>query len=141
MARKTRIKKKAEMEAMGDRVLALMVENERLRNLVQQQLPTISVQGLLASDMTLPKNIMAMVYQMVRNNDKSEMNEISIKQRSFCLVNPNANDYPIVYTSPGFMQLTGYSREETIGRNCRFLQGPDTDMSEVRLTNYIPCKQ
>lgn len=27
--------------------------------------------------------------------------------------------------------MTGYSREEVIGRNCRFLQGPDTDQDTV----------
>ncbi|UKZ50035.1 hypothetical protein TrVGV298_004290 [Trichoderma virens] len=34
---------------------------------------------------------------------------------------PNA---PIVYASPGFYELTGYSPSETMGRNCRFLQYP-----------------
>ncbi|KAL7799243.1 putative PAS domain protein envoy [Trichoderma ceciliae] len=34
---------------------------------------------------------------------------------------PNA---PIVYTSPGFSQLTGYTPQEIMGRNCRFLQDP-----------------
>ncbi|RFU78226.1 pas domain-containing [Trichoderma arundinaceum] len=34
---------------------------------------------------------------------------------------PNA---PIVYASPGFYQLTGYSPQEIMGRNCRFLQHP-----------------
>eukprot|EP01043_Picozoa_sp_COSAG02_P019216 COSAG02_NODE_919_length_15936_cov_5.055314_6_plen_129_part_00 len=29
------------------------------------------------------------------------------------------------------VQLTGYSREEVVGRNCRFLQGPRTDQETV----------
>jgi PAS domain-containing protein len=32
-----------------------------------------------------------------------------------------------VYVNDAFTRLTGYSREECIGRNCRFLQGPGTD--------------
>ncbi|RNJ25739.1 PAS domain-containing protein [Halosegnis longus] len=36
-------------------------------------------------------------------------------------------DYPVVYTNDGFLDITGYDREEVLGRNCRFLQGPDTD--------------
>ena len=35
-------------------------------------------------------------------------------------------DHPIIYASPKFSQLTGYSREETLGRNFGFLHGPDT---------------
>jgi PAS domain S-box-containing protein len=33
---------------------------------------------------------------------------------------------PLVYVNDGFLELTGYPREEAIGRNCRFLQGEDT---------------
>ncbi len=36
-------------------------------------------------------------------------------------------DYPTVYANDGFLEMTGYDREEVLGRNCRFLQGPDTD--------------
>ena len=36
-------------------------------------------------------------------------------------------DNPIIYVNPAFERLTGYSAEEAIGRNCRFLQGPETD--------------
>lgn len=43
------------------------------------------------------------------------------------LVTEARGDYPIVLASGGFRQLTGYEPEEAIGRNCRFLQGPDTD--------------
>ncbi|WP_172642238.1 PAS domain-containing protein [Allocoleopsis franciscana] len=36
-------------------------------------------------------------------------------------------DNPIIYCNPAFLKITGYSQEEVIGRNCRFLQGHDTD--------------
>ncbi len=36
-------------------------------------------------------------------------------------------DNPIIYANKGFERLTGYSVERVLGRNCRFLQGPDTD--------------
>lgn len=35
-------------------------------------------------------------------------------------------DTPLIYASDGFLDLTGYSRDEVIGRNCKFLQGPGT---------------
>lgn len=36
-------------------------------------------------------------------------------------------DYEVVYANPAFEKLTGYAASEIVGRNCRFLQGPDTD--------------
>lgn len=35
-------------------------------------------------------------------------------------------DNPIIYTNPGFSRLTGYSADEVLGHNCRFLQGERT---------------
>ncbi|MDX1409148.1 MAG: PAS domain-containing protein, partial [Saprospiraceae bacterium] len=41
------------------------------------------------------------------------------------------DDQPLVYLNEGFCKLTGYQREEALGHNCRFLQGPDTDRQVV----------
>jgi diguanylate cyclase (GGDEF)-like protein/PAS domain S-box-containing protein len=43
-----------------------------------------------------------------------------------------ADDEPIVYVNPTFERITGYAADEVIGRNCRFLQGEETD--PLRLT-------
>jgi PAS domain S-box-containing protein len=40
-------------------------------------------------------------------------------------------DNPIIYASPGFERLTGYTAAEVVGRNCRFLQGTDSDRQAV----------
>jgi PAS domain S-box-containing protein len=40
-------------------------------------------------------------------------------------------DCPIIYCNSAFLEITGYSRDEIIGRNCRFLQGTDTDPDAV----------
>jgi PAS domain S-box-containing protein len=40
-------------------------------------------------------------------------------------------DRPLIYINEGFERLTGYSVAETLGRNCRFLQGPGTDPAAV----------
>ena len=40
-------------------------------------------------------------------------------------------DNPIIFANDAFLALTGYKRDEVIGRNCRFLQGPDTDPAGV----------
>jgi diguanylate cyclase (GGDEF)-like protein/PAS domain S-box-containing protein len=41
-------------------------------------------------------------------------------------------DCPIIYINAGFERLSGYSYEDVMGRNCRFLQGAETDPASVR---------
>ena len=48
------------------------------------------------------------------------------------LSDPNLPDCPLIYVNEAFATLTGYRPEEVIGRNCRFLQGPDSDPTAVR---------
>ncbi|MFB6142161.1 MAG: bacterio-opsin activator domain-containing protein, partial [Halorientalis sp.] len=39
---------------------------------------------------------------------------------------PDRTDNPLVYANAAFERITGYPRDEVLGRNCRFLQGPAT---------------
>ncbi|WP_440988308.1 bacterio-opsin activator domain-containing protein [Haloarchaeobius baliensis] len=48
------------------------------------------------------------------------------------IADANAPDMPLVYVNESFVRLTGYEREDAIGRNCRFLQGEDSDPEAVR---------
>jgi diguanylate cyclase (GGDEF)-like protein/PAS domain S-box-containing protein len=51
------------------------------------------------------------------------------------ITDANQPDNPIVYANPAFERITGYSTEEVLGRNCRFLQRHDSDqpaLEEVR---------
>lgn len=48
------------------------------------------------------------------------------------ITDPNVEDNPIIYCNRGFEKITGYSKSEVIGQNCRFLQGPDTDQTTVK---------
>lgn len=47
------------------------------------------------------------------------------------VTDPNLPDNPIVFANRAFQELSGYSSEELVGRNCRFLQGPATDRAEI----------
>lgn len=42
------------------------------------------------------------------------------------IADATADDEPLVYVNDAFVDITGYTREEAIGRNCRFLQGAET---------------
>lgn len=54
---------------------------------------------------------------------------------SFLITDPGISGHPIVYASIGFLKMSGYAREEVLGRNGRIFQGPRTDrrsVSEIR---------
>ncbi len=44
---------------------------------------------------------------------------------------PTKSDNPIIAVNAAFCALTGYSEAEVIGRNCRFLRGPDTENGQT----------
>ncbi|EWY37921.1 hypothetical protein N825_16085 [Skermanella stibiiresistens SB22] len=44
------------------------------------------------------------------------------------LTNPSLPDNPIILVNEAFLSLTGYERDEVMGRNCRFLAGEETDV-------------
>lgn len=48
------------------------------------------------------------------------------------ITDPTSHDNPIVYVNDAFLTLTGYEREEILGRNCRFLQGPETNSDDLQ---------
>nr|AML77642.1 putative LOV domain-containing protein [Encalypta streptocarpa] len=56
---------------------------------------------------------------------------LSTFQQTFVVSDATQPDFPILYASAGFFSMTGYTPKEVIGRNCRFLQGPGTDMQDI----------
>lgn len=52
-------------------------------------------------------------------------------QEGITISDPRTPDNPVVYANDSFLRLTGYVLDEVVGRNCRFLQGPDTDPQAV----------
>ena len=52
--------------------------------------------------------------------------------RSIVISDPFQKDCPMVFISKEFSKHTGYSIKDSIGKNCRFLQGPETDESDVQ---------
>ncbi len=52
---------------------------------------------------------------------------VSASVDGITICDPNQPDDPLIYVSPGFEGMTGYSRQEVLGKNCRFLQRGDHD--------------
>ena len=60
---------------------------------------------------------------------------VEMTRMPMLVTDPNQQDNPIVFVNNAFLDLTGYGEQDVIGRNCRMLQGPETDqrtIAEVR---------
>jgi len=47
------------------------------------------------------------------------------------VTDPHQPGHPIIFANDAFLSMTGYSRDEVTGVNCRFLQGPHTDPQSI----------
>ena len=56
---------------------------------------------------------------------------IEMTRMPMILTDPSLPDNPIVFANKAFLDLTGYEEDEILGRNCRFLQGAQTDRAAV----------
>ena len=72
--------------------------------------------------------------EQVPGDDAAEavVDSIRLSPIATVITDPRQPDNPIVEANPAFTALTGYAREEIVGRNCRFLAGNATDAAARR---------
>lgn len=56
---------------------------------------------------------------------------IELTRMPMLVTDPRQPDNPIIFANRAFLAMTGYEIDEVLGRNCRFLQGPDTDRDTI----------
>ncbi|MBP9152478.1 MAG: PAS domain S-box protein, partial [Flavobacteriales bacterium] len=86
------------------------------------------------------KVMQAFVWDLTERKKAEE--EIRVRNRAFASVgdgimitDPKQNDNPIIYCNAKFLDITGYSSNEVIGRNPRFLQGEKSDKTTKSAIN------
>jgi PAS domain S-box-containing protein len=62
---------------------------------------------------------------------KAELLTESEREQSVVITDPALPGNPIIFVSDEFEAQTGYAPKEVLGRNCRFLQGPETDQETI----------
>ena len=92
--------------------------------------------NLVSSDSS---RILCVVFHDISKRRKAE-EELLLRDRAIeaigqgiVISDPNQPDTPVIYVNAAFEKLTGYSRDEVVGRNCRFMQGTDTDPAAVEI--------
>lgn len=66
-------------------------------------------------------------------NSSALLSSIDLMGVGLAITNPNLKDNPLVYVNKGFEMITGYSKEEVMMRNLRFLQGEETDKEHLEV--------
>lgn len=159
-ARKCREKKKYELENLQEEEKLLREENLRLRALIRSKMPDQAQnivskccysserarhlnpyifqqavgedgEGMTSSSSPTAMAAPSSPTAQLGRNDFDLIESLSAGKQSFVLTDPRLPDNPIVYCSDSFCELTGYTRNEVIGRNCRFLQTIGTDPRAV----------
>lgn len=137
LARRTRLRKKFFFESLQKEVADLQRENQDLKDLVKTNLDSEDSKKILdecdAAE-KLPPGILEACGEFGLSMDSQDFNlvrSIQSSQHSFIITDPSLEDNPIVFVSDDFLKLTGYLREEVLGRNCRFLQGTETSTDSV----------
>ena len=114
---------------------------DSLMNQEQSQFPVSSHWGVLSVHSRHPRqftpedihfldaiaNVLAAAIERHRTEERLQLMERAIHSSSNGIVITDATqaDNPIIFVNSGFERITGYSREEILGKNCRFLQGND----------------
>ena len=58
---------------------------------------------------------------------------IAYTKTGIVLADATQKDLPLIYVNPAFEEITGYKFSEVIGKNCRFLQGPDRKQAGLKV--------
>jgi PAS domain S-box-containing protein len=56
---------------------------------------------------------------------------LAVAAEGITIADASSPDRPLIYVNEGFERLTGYTAGEVLGRNCKFLQGPEADADTV----------
>jgi PAS domain S-box-containing protein len=137
LARRTRLRKKFFFESLQKEVVDLQRENGALKDIVRSQLKEDGSRILEECDAfeKLPDAVIEACGEHASDMGQEDFNlvrSIQQSQHSFVITDPSLQDNPIVFASDDFLTLTGYDREDVLGRNCRFLQGTETSQDKVQ---------
>ena len=134
-AKRSRVRKKFLLESLQKSVNALQEENDKLRGAIKSHLKEDAAELLRACEVEPEDSLLtsdpSSATKILDDPDYTLVKALQTAQQNFVITDPTLPDNPIVYASGGFLQLTGYKMDQILGRNCRFLQGPETDPAAV----------
>ena len=138
-AKRSRLRKKFLLESLQGQIQELEEQIRGFKHAIKSELPDKAEQiisrvcGDKEKYTPLPMPSGFGPVKTLMEPDFRLMSALSGSQQNFAISDPTLPDNPIVYVSQGFLDLTGYTLDQVLGRNCRFLQGPGTDQTAVQV--------
>jgi len=107
------------------RNILLDVKNEQqeIRTLLSSAVPFFDKKNQMQGAIAVMQDLTAQRQQDLQMRIRTRAVEASVD--AIVIADNCAPDLPIIYVNPAFEQMTGYSSAEVLGKNCRFLQGPE----------------
>lgn len=131
---RTLVKEQYPLEDIGElHELALKRLSEEVLDLSLQE----AIQAITAPLIELLMSYQ-LAFRQVIDENLAKTKALEIKERALAsakngilITDPNQHDNPIIYANKAFEDITGYSFDEIVGKNCRFLQGTDRNQPEL----------
>lgn len=129
IARQNRLRKKMELEMLKDQVLSLSYENDALKKQLNKD--------PIFAEISISIEFDAFFKRMVIDSMRSifHLPTVNGYDHAVYVVNASNPNFPIIFATPGFANLCGYSMVEIIGQNCGFLSGELTSKTELGKLN------
>src|SRR5262245_12621026 len=100
---------------------------------------TVELAYLEGADEILPKPLNpALIRQRVEQllRRKQSENRLRLMERAFLsagtgvtILDARTSEYPVTHANRAFLDMTGYTQQEIVGKNLRLLRGPETDVA------------
>ncbi|MGL5509557.1 MAG: PAS domain S-box protein, partial [Microcoleaceae cyanobacterium] len=133
----------------GQRIGILSLMDYRERPLDQPVSPSCElalqrIANQISGQIGLHHKLIDLAMQLIKIQEKSKEQKqtaetlnllqraIAASQNGIIITDTNRPDNGIIYCNAAFEKITGYSQTEVLNRNCRFLQGPDTDPQAIQ---------
>lgn len=146
LARRSRIKKKKEVEYLKAQIGLYQLENDSLKRMIQRQRELLLKREMLehesqAAEDAFPSDLISrhvlmdprpeVAAMMERLNILESSGVANLVQSTHCVIDSEPENFKVIDVADNFFEVTGYSREEMLGKQCSILQGPDTNTADA----------